>query len=136
MSVSCSDCGKVMRDRDHWTVVAEEGFILSRLCPSCFDRYVAGITMPWDRIPEPPVSWQEAYRCYRMAVSVRSVWDREVFVDGTLYRWSGSSPEPGEITDMDGMGAGFRKAGESIERHIMRHAVWAPRHRKELQEST
>ena len=135
MSISCSDCGRIFEESDRWTVVAESGYVLARFCYRCFNRHLSGITMPWDRVPpEVPVEWKEVYRRYRMAMAARSAWDWEVFVDGTLYRWYGASGEPGEITDIDGMGAGFRQTGESVERFIMRHAAWASRHRQELAE--
>lgn len=115
MNVSCSDYGRVFREYERWTVVTEGGRVLGRLCGGCFDRHVSGLVMPWDRVPpEVPMTWREVWRRYRIALGARGPWDTEVFVDGTLYRWHGSSPEPAEITDMDDLGAGFRKTGETI----------------------
>ena len=105
-----------------------------RLCYPCFKKYVAGIEMPWQRGEQKQMSWRRAREQYHMTLAARRWFEGEVFVNGTLYRWYGASRDAGEITDMDGVGAGFRKTRESMKKFIMRHAVWAPRYRQQLKE--
>lgn len=129
---NCSERSKVM---DQWTVVLrEDGSIFGRLCHPCFQKYVAGIEMPWQLGKQRPLSWPRARGQYRMALAVRRWFEGEVFVNGTLYRWYGASRDAGEITDMDGMGAGFRRTREPMKVFLIRHAVWSVRHRQEIKE--
>jgi hypothetical protein len=113
MSISCSDCGRSFESYERWTVVAEAGYTIARLCHACFDKHISGLVMPWDRVPpETPTTWPEVWRRYRLALGARSAG-------------YGDDAE-GEIMKRDRLGESFSRPSNKI-RHVkfcMTNPAW------------